>query len=539
VSNDRQNFLCGDGETPGWRRVPLNQAEFFARRFLAGRGYFFPKFSGTSEGIEIDAGPLSRIREVQLPNAPLPIPIRRYWQIKDEEMTSAALGGLEKWLKEYLARHGYPCVELDVAADPVSGLVRVSVVRAERLQMPRVLIDPVPDMEPDVPRRYHAIDAGEWYDGLRVDLSARRLVADQTVLNSYMMTQCPSNGGAFSLRQRIIPGEPRLATFGIGFDTEEWLMVQASWQHARLGRMASELQTKAQASYRVQSLQVSYDAYYLPSVSRHLWHSSLRFDREYEEVYEANSHQLRSGPAWSLDELGNYWRLWLGGVAHHIETVKGEGPATTDLGLIHVDGMIQSHDYEYFAVNPRSGHQLNFSTQRAWKGSGAALNLTHYSASWVKLWNLGEYDPPIWVLGLRGKYVSTAVDSAADLAKLPVWFAEYLGGSRDLRGFRRRSIPDGESGALSVFYSGIELRMRSIVPFGLQPLAFVDYGRIAQSRGRFEPEIYWSPGVGVHIQSAIGPVRLTLARGQVIRPEGGDVGPAPRWQFYLGLGEQF
>ena len=79
-----------------------------------------------------------------------------------------------------------------------------------------------------------------------------------------------------------------------------------------------------------------------------------------------------------------------------------------------------------------------------------------------------------------------------------------------------------------------------MLPHGLQPLVFVDAAVVGRSSFKLDPNVYWSPGLGIRWNSPVGSVRVTVARGLVWRRDSAaEVLIKPQWQFFLSLGAEF
>jgi translocation and assembly module TamA len=155
-----------------------------------------------------------------------------------------------------------------------------------------------------------------------------------------------------------------------------------------------------------------------------------------------------------------------------------------------------------------------------------------------KLWNIGSFMPPIWILGIRGGFSTTFTDeviSTSTLLPAGTPFRHFLGGSRDLRGFFLRELPEGGKGALTSAFLGIESRFPYLLPWHLEPLLFLDAGTTGSFSLQIDKVIYWGPGFGLRWESDFGVFRLTLAHGF----SGPTGNPLSHWQPFFSFGEEF
>ncbi len=154
-----------------------------------------------------------------------------------------------------------------------------------------------------------------------------------------------------------------------------------------------------------------------------------------------------------------------------------------------------------------------------------------------QLFNLGFLEPPLVVMGVRGGLRATDAPAGEEL---PEDYLYYLGGSSDVRGFRRLSIPGDGIGARSAGYLGAETRLVSVIPYGIEPFVFLDSGKIGESAYSFSRPTFYSPGAGVRWQSPFGSLRGSLARGIVSNADDDPYGAMkPAWTAFVSFGEEF
>ncbi len=537
LTQTEKDLLCGDQKKDAWRKIPLNQARFFMRAFLQNRGFNAPTFRIEKGTLYVDTGPLSRMKKISIRNDPIGIDASRFWQPIGEALTPSALDSIQKWVLRELAFHGYPCAHADTEADAGTGEVFVNVEAKDKWRVNKIDADSIPGMRSHLPRRYDPFLPGDFYNGMLLDLSTQRLVADDVVVASHFTPQCEIEEEKI-IRQTLLPGEPRLVTFGIGFDTEEYVIGQVSWKNSRLSPEGSLLQFSALGSYHHQEASSRFYWYYLPRLTRHHLRIEAKVERDSERRYEARSVTARALPTWVLLGGDGDITLSTGISLRHLKTARGFGPESTRLLSWETDVNYVTYPFEYYALSPRTGHQITFQSAMADKALGSDINANRWSTAFTKLWNLFDWDPPQWVLGIRGEYATTRLRDT-DRSRLPTTFKQFLGGSNSLRGFGRKALPPRDQGALTKAYVGTELRGNHLLPYKLQPFIFVDAGGLGEKTQMIDPTLYWSPGVGVRWESPIGSLRSTVARGLIYGAEEELLAYLARWEFYLSLGEQF
>ena len=239
---------------------------------------------------------------------------------------------------------------------------------------------------------------------------------------------------------------------------------------------------------------------------------------------------------WSItrDSSGLGWTYFVGPVLELSKTLRGWGAAETQ--LLSLEGRIglKSHDFELYAEHPQAGYRLDFMIDLSHRSIFSGQTTQRYFLSGEWLWNLFGFEPPLWVIGVRGAAATVFVPRLSNsLPDLPANLLQYLGGSRDLRGFGRLEISEnGKGGGLSSLYLGVEARLGGVIPYGVDPFVFFDFGRLGSQSLALDSPYYWAPGLGLRWASPVGALRVTVAHGF------GDW-VARHWQIYFSLGEEF
>ncbi|MFW7379837.1 MAG: autotransporter assembly complex protein TamA [Oligoflexus sp.] len=538
LTEPEQILVCSGVGQPPYNEVTWNQQQYFLRNFLHDRGFFQFKMERTESGrVRIDLGPRSVIREVRLVNTPYDLQVNRFWKIFGRDMTPDALNQLESWLNLELSRSGYPCANVNTKAYPLGDEVIIDLGQPSLMEFSEVEMELIPGTIGGVERRFNAFHRGDRYDSMLLDLTVQRMINDELVISANYNVNCQPEYEEVHVRLQNIAGKPRLVTFGLGFDTEEFFIVEGAWRNNRMGEMASRLEASVRASFREQRAFIGFDWFYAPMVIRHSIRSQLTAERLNEPNFESNRYEARTGPAWTWDTAPNLYDLWGSVAFDQVETLRGEGPGMARAIMFRLDLSMMSHDYEYFLLNPRSGYRLGSSAEFSAKAFGSDYSATRLNINGAHLWNLFDLEPAVWILGLRGQL--TTIDLGRDTTpdEFPTNRRLRLGGSQNLRGFGRQKLPG--DGALTSAYLGAELRIREVIPYNIQPILFYDFGRIGLEGYRLENANFWSPGFGVHWDTMIGTFRASLAHGFVSGELEDQFQHLERWQAYLSYGEQF
>ena len=534
-TDTEKDLICDDAQAKPWSLIPYWQRVYFLTVFLQARGYFFAQFSPDGNRVVADAGPLVVAKSINLRRNPLGLDAHRYWQIYNQPLTTDLLNQLETLILHDYAKAGFPCAAAQIQAYPAENMITVDINTGDRISFPAIVGGPIPGQLPGLERRYDAFETGAIFDPMLLDLTSRRIINDQLVVTTNFTTRCTHPG--FRVYQYFIPGKPNLINLGIGFDTEEYLIGEAGFRNGRLLETASSLEGFAHASYRLFLLRAGFNWYYAHRVTRHYIKTSLSFNRQNEKDFDSRSTDLKVGPFVYRDVDALALSLWLAPTVRRIIVTRGGGPATTNSLALTLSASAMTHDFEYYASNPRSGFGVNIDLAGESKAMGSAISVSSYTLSMTHLWSLFNYAPPISILGIRVKLAATAPGGDTKADEIPANFKHRLGGSSDIRGFARGSIPP--QGSLLFAYTGMELRMNHLLPFGLQPVTFLDVGKIGDSAADMGATTYWSPGWGIHWQTPVGVIRATMAYGLVNGKMSTEWHHREGWQFYLSLGEQF
>ncbi len=530
--------LCGSAAAPSWQNIPFNQAEFFFRSFLQSRGYHNPTFEKRDEKLYVKPGKLTLIARIRAFPDRADLALDNYWLPIGQTLTPDELNKIEKWFLFRLGRLGYPCPKLSLTADKETGEVLVQFETGEHWTIDEIKGVSIPDIEDGTLDRYRAFDIGDAYDPVLLEISTNRMKASQTVINIQYSPECYTKPSG-TLRQTTLPGEPRLVELGFGFDSENLFIAKGTWRNSRLSRQASILDVSGSLSYRKQMFLTAYDYYYLKEPSSHYLKSYLKLERNFEANFESRSIKSLTAPAYGVDTDSLRWEMYAGPSLQFEFTKRGDAPAETRLLTLDLSLSVQSHSYEYYLANPQEGFQANIFGSFSNKSISSDVSVANYKTSFTYLWNLWNYDPTIWVLGLRGSMATSQPGKGTDATQLPPSFKQFLGGSADLRGFARLNLPSEGTGALTKAYLGLELRLDNQLPLNFQPLVFYDYGRLSDTAFRIDEEKFLSSGLGIRWQSPFGTVRASIAKGTVEDDKRGRYQDRTGIQYYASLGEQF
>jgi hypothetical protein len=536
LTETERKLVCGNPADPTWRHVPPTQAAFHLRGFLQERGFLRPEISTEGGRLFVRVGPIARVARFETEGAPTVIRTDRMRQIVGERLTPRLLDGIEQRLTERLQAEGFACAKVAVQADPMTEIVRATIQPGPLGRIAAIDRSKAQGIEPLALSRFDAFHVGDRYDGRDLARTYRRLLTSDVVRSAYFLTDC--DGGDTVVHQHAFVDAPRIVSFAVGANTERLFNLRASWRHTALGDLASQLGFDAQASATEQQLG-ALGEWYRFRVDPRLyfsWGASGRRDRQPRR--EWYTLEAGFGPARSWDMSVGRLDVRIAPLFRSIHAVRGIGVGSTQMLVIEARARLLSKDFEYYAASPRSGFQTQFAVAQSVRHALSTTTFTALRWSGEKLWNLGDWDPPAWILGFRFSAATTLTpDPFESRATGLEPYRYFLGGRDDLRGFGFASIPGDPKGSFTALAASIELRAPPFLPGKLEPFVFVDGGAVGRATFALEHPIYLSPGVGIRWESAIGAVRGTYAHGLLLTRGPRMVEPGHR--FYLSIGEEF
>ncbi len=544
LGEGERTLLCGSFEgkrqdpwAEPWRNIPLRQARHEAALILQDRGYFHSTLLELPDGRRVlDPGQPTRISTLEVEGLVpgLDWSYRRGWL--GGLLTPGRLNEIEGALVEQLKHLGYACAKARSEADSETGRVRVFLTPGPSLRIREVVREPEMGVGGRVFSRFEPFHEGDLFDGREMILASRRAVDSGTILASRYRAQCESEG--VRLFHEILPGKPRLLTAGFGVDTEGGPVIRGAWLHARQGRAGDRTRISLLATSRTQSLKGEVAFHPWPELPRGRVEPQAGFQRRSETDFEEVSWNgaFKGGHTWDFESLSS--GALTGPSLEIIRTVRGPGRAQSRWWSWNAEIQGWSRDWEFFRADPRSGARAGLSWSGSWRELGSDFTAQRWRLEGVGLWNVGDVEPPAWVVGLRGALAVTGVDENEALSRaIPATLRQYLGGGQSLRGFGRLEIPASGIALSSAFLSG-ELRFSRGRPTAFQPLAFLDLGILGDAPWRWKLPLFGSPGVGFRWASPVGTLRAALAHGAIWL--GGEAsGQRAHPQLYLSLGEEF
>ncbi|MBF0297831.1 MAG: BamA/TamA family outer membrane protein [Oligoflexia bacterium] len=553
-----KNLICGDPQIKEWQNIPLPQAKIHIKAALQERGYNHIRIIEKNEQLVIYVGSLTKVTDILINGFSYDHSLWPYHNLIGRILTPSLLDEIQSHLQQQLWREGIPCAQYKVIADADTGIIMIKIENAKKLKILSVKNEtPILKMNLKVMARYYAFHIGEIFNSNYMELTMKRMVTDGIVQNARYTVECDGSNNLKNenklknennknegvvIKHHFVVGKSRLITAGVGTSNEQYFILRLSWKNVRLGPHGSSAEVVALASSTEQRLNISSNWYPSISFPKFYIRPNLELVGEREEYYRTISQYLKLELGSSLDTSKINWHFNIGPVFNHQVTYRGIGPKESTFLTTNAFIELISHDFEYYRTSPRSGLLLNFFTIGAQKQLLSSISAYRFSLTGEYLYNVYNLNPPILILGLRGKASTSFIPELANQKQeIPLLFRHFLGGVDDLRGFDRKQLPRDPEGALSSLYGGWEARFPLLFYDKLQPLIFIDSGWLSKKSFKLDSTIYWSPGAGFRFESPFGTFRGVVAYGQVSHGNENEEEKAyfRKVKYYLSYGQEF
>lgn len=536
LSAVERRLVCGDQDSEAWKDVPRAQARRLLKTFLQQRAYHHPVFTVENGRLVVDPGKITAIKHLEGDNFPRGIDLSKRRRIVGAPLTPAMLDKVKGALVGELQNRGYACPDVEISAS-----ARTGELRARFLGGLTHIADPIEEpviggIDPGIFRRFEAFKRDLPLDRRLLTLTSNRVVSEALFLNSSYDVTCGTEG--VRIVHRVASAPPRLIRLGIGIDTEGLARFRARWNHSRIGWRASDAEATLFVSKREQSFEAQMRSYLGPSSRLYLLPHAVAA-RSDEPRFETVSSEISLAPAFTWDDQALHLELRAGPALEYADTRRGIGPQNSYFQSFKTHVEVTSHLFEYYLREPRNGFRAELDTASRVSELNSSLTAHRARLGMEKLWNVGAFEPPLIVLGLRGWAGTTIVaDREAALPQLPPAMRFFIGGDADFRGVGPGELGD-ESGFLSGVYQGLELRAGDLLPYNLQPLVFLDAAMAGRDSLHLDADVYYAPGFGARWSTFIGAFRATFARSLLWRRDPATTTGRRHWQFFFSYGREF
>jgi outer membrane protein assembly factor BamA len=541
LNGNEKILICGTNKgEEGWADVPLTQAELHLRAILQSAGYSNPHFERNGNSLKVWSGSKNEIKDLKVNVEKDILNPDKKRNIVGENLTSGHLDEVTAWANSEIRSKGYACPNIKVTAQTWDGNVLVNAHTGLQGKISRFDVDNLGDLNMDVMDRYQPFSIGDIYDIRKTQIMSERLLNDGLFQSAFFETTCKDRDINLNLQTSI--GRPKILRFGIGASTEETGFIDLTFRNAHLDNMASSVTTTLHISNRLLSFVADSELYWFPGWHTVFFGPRFRTERESEPSYQTDSARVGA-------DIGRRWDMWntrflarWGPTLNIVNTVRGLGPEDARYPTIDGSLSMMSHNYEAYRRLQYEGWTADVFFRGQGKGLGSQVNVNRYESEFKYLWNIGQYAPPLFVLGTRLQGIAVDAEEVtddSDITLIPVTERIFVGGDQNLRGFPRLSIDNQRRGFLSFLMAGFELRLIEELPYNIQPFLLWDAGQVGNRRYTLDPPKFISEGGGIRWLSPFGTFRGTAARGRVLNQDETNISYPEQWVFFLSFGQEF
>ncbi len=532
-------LVCGASEG-AWESVPVEQSIILLRNIALNLGYRNPQFETTDDSLEITLGERTEIQSLEIQGAEEILNPDKKRKAVKEPLTSEVLNEIETWANLQVQSNGHACTTVDVSAQLWDGVVLVKTNLDTPKVFGKLVSDDLDGLDPRILERYQPFEVGDPYDIRKKQIMVSRILSDGLIESAYFTTDCVGNEANLELHTSV--GKPHILRFSVGASTEEFPFVDVSYRDTRLDDQASSYLANLHLSPRLLSVSINSTFFRFPTSKKAYLGPRFVASKESEESYATYSAKAGIDIGRKWDAWNVRWDTRIGPTYNYTNTIRGIGP--TDETYPSLDGSVSlmSHGYEFTIAEQSRGWISQFDYRGRSSDIDADSSLSRYELSFKHLWNIGNYFPPLFVLGTRIE--TTAVDvsvpnTSSHANAIPTDDKVYLGGDENLRGFSRQQIDNNGLGYLTSAYLGFELRLVEELPFKLQPFLLYDIAKVGNRNFTLEDTLYTSSGLGIRWASPFGTLRGSIAKGNIYNIDPESVLYPEEWVVFFSFGQEF
>lgn len=541
LSDTEKRMVCGDPELNAYKNIPPYEARFFFTGILQSRGFLSPQFETKTEVLHVHPGKKFYLKKIKVISSfrkekrIIAKELRRLFERK--LLATDLLNVIEAEALGLLRENGHPCSKVKVEVDISQSLVMVHLNNLRRFDFGTIDKEKINGLRDNALDRYYPFKSEQTFDEDLLSLTEKRMLRSEVVSGTYFLENCSQNNDSFSLSQHFIIGPPRTIRFGVGASTEMGPMTRIRWSNNRYKSMASLLSANIRASFREQTLNLTSDSFFWKHEPRRSLFSQFEISRESQIDFEELLITLKPLMKWTRD-IGQYHHTYLLGPSYEAGTYHSKENIDTksfSTGLLSGGIQLMSHSYEHYDIHPEAGDlfALNFDLRDP--KFGFQESLLKLDSTFVKLARISNWGRGTLVGGVRLNAGTTWVSDDVSLNGLPPTVKFYGGGSDDLRGFHLKTLPQNDGlGALSKIGTKLELRRTYLVKESIEGFSFLDLSYFGTRSWELDPQLFYSPGIGLRWLSPIGLVQGFAARAYRTDPYQ-DLGSL----LYLGIGGVF
>ncbi len=398
LNRNEKILLCGIAEGPQpWNEIPLPQVKLHLRNILNNLGYFQSTTEIRENKLFVQTGPQQKITSVSTSHLNNILDVNKLRNVVGKPLVPGKLDEVDSWANFKLQSQGYACSDISLKAQSETGKVQVNVKASSPKFFSAVFTDNSDQINGELLPRYQPFEMGDMYDVRKTHVMTERLISDGLFQSAYFEIECKEDKVILRLRSSI--GKPKILRFGVGASTEELPFADLTFRNAQLDSLGSSFTTTLHASPRNLSLDFTSELYWFRGWNKTFFAPRGHLLREIESAYQSDSARLGA-------DIGRFWDQWntrfqvrLGPSLNIVTTQRGAAPEHVRYPSFDASLLLMSIDYEYAIRQQHEGWMASLGTRSQSRGLGSEYNVNHYNLNYKYLWNIGNYYPPLFVLG--------------------------------------------------------------------------------------------------------------------------------------------
>lgn len=501
--------------------------------------------------IEIAPGPLFTIGDVRIFDARSQQPVeaellppRLEALTRGAPASAAEIRAAQTQIIDFMRAKSHPLakvVSLRPAIDHSRGVmdIALSLTPGPRAGIGEVTVSGTKDVDPAVVSSFIYLTRGEDYSPVRL-ADTRKSIGQIKAIGSARVRdgEALDADGNMPVSVEVTERKPRAIGGNLQYSTVDGPALNAYWEHRnlfggaeylRVGLSGGFITNKGQKLNTVDNITGKFSVNFIkPALygSRNDFIGNFTVAREKTDYYTTQYVDVTAGLRHRFSE-----NFWIQGLA---EFEKGQ--SSDNIGKLNytLAGLALSGNYDSTddAIDPKKGFRLSGNLSPYARAFGSTVNLLQskmQASAYHSFDDEGRYV-------LAGRVAAGSL-MGASIGNIPDNRRFFVGGAGSVRGYAYRSLSPEIVGGLPVggrsFIEGsLEMRVKLTDTIGIVP--FIDAGSaFAASYPDFKQPIHYAAGIGLRYYTAIGPIRLDIARPLNPRP-----GDRP-FAFYLGIGQSF
>ena len=302
---------------------------------------------------------------------------------------------------------------------------------------------------------------------------------------------------------------------GVGYSTDVGPRVKATWKKPWMNSYGHSLTTSTSISAPEQTLDFSYKMPLLKNPLEQYYLVQGGFKRTDLNDTESDSTTLVASRYW---DLSSGWQRAINLRWSLDHFTQGEITNTT---MLFYPGVMISRTRSRGGLMPTWGDSQRYSIDYSNTAWGSDVDFSVFQAQ--NVWIRTLYDRHRFVTRGTLGWIETG-----DFDKVPPDLRFFAGGDRSIRGYKYKSIANGDLKGASKLITG-SLEYQYNVTGKWWGAVFVDSGEAVSDIRR--SDFKTGTGVGVRWESPVGPIKLDFAVPVADKDEHG-------LQFYIGLGPE-